>query len=152
MDLVDDDLAPSTVTRCHAALKKALADAVAVGRITASPAAGVKPPRVDQIERRFLTLDELNRIETAVAPRWQVVVPPPRCPRAGGRPAPVVCDSGRPATAIRFLLIRRRLLPQGHLGLVAGFRLSEFGLTETGNDDRPIPAIGAMHARPGRSP
>jgi hypothetical protein len=43
VDLVDDDLAPATVTRCLAALKKALTDAVAEGLITASPAAGVKP-------------------------------------------------------------------------------------------------------------
>jgi hypothetical protein len=57
VDLVDADLAPTTVTRCVAALKKALTDAVAEGLITASPAAGVKPPRPDQIERRFLTLE-----------------------------------------------------------------------------------------------
>jgi hypothetical protein len=54
VDLVDDDLAPTTVTRCLAALKKALTDAVAEELITASPSAGVKPPRPDQIERRFL--------------------------------------------------------------------------------------------------
>lgn len=79
MDLVDNGLAPTTVTRCLAALKKALADAVAEGLITASPAAGVKPPRPDQIERRFLTLDELNRIEAAMATRWSVVVPFAAC-------------------------------------------------------------------------
>jgi integrase len=56
-------------------LKKALADAVAEGLITASPAAGVKAPRPDQVERRFLTLDELNRIEVAMAERWRLVVP-----------------------------------------------------------------------------
>ena len=78
-DLVDDDLAPTTVTRCLAALKKALADAVAEGLITASPAAGVKPPRPDQIERRFLTLDELNRIEAVMATRWRLVVPFAAC-------------------------------------------------------------------------
>jgi integrase len=79
VDLVADDLAPTTVTRCLAALKKALTDAVAEGLITASPAAGVKPPRADQIERRFLTLDELNRIEAAMAERWRLVVPFAAC-------------------------------------------------------------------------
>jgi integrase len=74
VSMVDNDLAPTTVTRCLAVLKKALADAVAEGLITASPAAGVKPPRPDQIERRFLTLDELNRIEAAMATQWRVVV------------------------------------------------------------------------------
>ncbi len=79
VDLVDADLAPTTVTRCLAALKKALTDAVAEGLITASPAAGVKPPRPNQLERRFLTLDELNRIEAAMAERWRLVVPFAAC-------------------------------------------------------------------------
>jgi integrase len=79
VDLVDNGLGPTTVTRCLAALKKALTDAVAEGLITASPPAGLKPPRPDQIERRFLTLDELNRIEAAMATRWRPVVPFAAC-------------------------------------------------------------------------
>jgi integrase len=72
---MSNDLAAATVTRCLVVLKKMLADAVAEGLIAASPAAGVKPLRPDQIERRFLTLDELKRLEAATNRHWQLVVP-----------------------------------------------------------------------------
>jgi integrase len=74
-----EDLAPSTVTRCLVVVKKCFSDAVAEGLIAASPALSVKPPRPDHIERRFLTLDELNRIEAAMARRWRIVVPFAAC-------------------------------------------------------------------------
>jgi site-specific recombinase XerC len=103
VDLVDADLAPTTVTRCLAALKKALTDAVAEGLIAVSPAAGVKPPRTDQIERRFLTLDELNRIEAAMATRWRVVVPFAACTglRIGELAALQVVDLNLAAREVR---------------------------------------------------
>jgi len=69
------ELAPATVTRCLVTLKKLLTDAVSEGLITASPAAAVKPPRPGQVERRFLTVGELERLEEAIDPRWTVVVP-----------------------------------------------------------------------------
>jgi len=68
------ELAPATVTRCLVTLKKLLADAVSEGLIAASPAAAVKPPRLGQVERRFLTVGELDRLEEAIDPRWAVVV------------------------------------------------------------------------------
>ena len=60
-------------------VKKCFSDAVAEGLIGASPALSVKPPRPDQIERRFLTLGELNRIEAAMVKRWRIVVPFAAC-------------------------------------------------------------------------
>ena len=68
-------LAPATVTRCLVTLKKLLADAVAEGLIAANPAAMVKAPRQTRVERRFLTVDELARLEQAMTPRWALVVP-----------------------------------------------------------------------------
>ena len=74
---LSEDLAPSTVTRCLVVIKKCFSDAVAEALIAASPALSVKPPRPDQIERRFLTLGELNRIEAAMVKRWRIVAPAP---------------------------------------------------------------------------
>ncbi len=72
---MSDELAPATVTRCLVMLKKLLTDAVAEGLIAASPAATVKVPRQGQVERRFLTVAELARLEQQMAPRWALVVP-----------------------------------------------------------------------------
>ena len=69
------ELAPATVTRCLVTLKKVLTDAVTEGLIATSPAATVKPPRQVRVERRFLTVAELTRLEQALAPRWAFVVP-----------------------------------------------------------------------------
>jgi integrase len=68
------ELAPATVTRCLGVVKKLLTDAVSEGLIAASPAAGVKPPRPGRVERRFLTVGELVRLEEAIDPRWAIVV------------------------------------------------------------------------------
>jgi len=69
------ELAPATVTRCLVTLKKLLVDAVSEGLIATSPAAAVKPPRSGQVEQRFLTVGEFERLEEAIDPRWAVVVP-----------------------------------------------------------------------------
>ena len=69
------ELAPATVTRCLVTLKKLLGDAVTEGLIAVSPAGGVKSPRPGQVERRFLSVGELDRLEEAIDPRWAVVVP-----------------------------------------------------------------------------
>jgi len=69
------ELAPATVTRCLVTLKKLLTDAVTEGLIATSPAATVKSPREGRVERRFLTVAELTRLEQVIAPRWALVVP-----------------------------------------------------------------------------
>ncbi|MHB1784456.1 MAG: site-specific integrase [Acidimicrobiales bacterium] len=69
------ELAPATVTRCLVTLKKLLTDAVTEGLIATSPAATVKAPRQGRVERRFLTVAELTRLEQEIAPRWALVVP-----------------------------------------------------------------------------
>ncbi len=72
---LDRTLAPATVGRCLLLLKKCLSDAVAEGMIAASPAASVAPPERGRVERRFLSLDELQRLEAAVEAWWGLVVP-----------------------------------------------------------------------------
>ena len=65
-------------------------------------------------------------------------VPPPRCPRASCRPASVVCEARRAATAIPFILI---YVDYCHKTTWVWCGAPSLGLTETGNCDRPIPAI-----------
>jgi integrase len=69
------ELAPATVTRCLVTLKKVLTDAVTEGLIATSSAATVRPPRQARVERRFLSVAELTRLEQAMALRWVLVVP-----------------------------------------------------------------------------
>ena len=72
---LDRSLAPATVGRCLLLLKKCLSDAVTEGMIAANPAASVAPPERGRVERRFLSRDELLRLEGAIDPWWSLVVP-----------------------------------------------------------------------------
>ena len=69
------ELAPATVVRSLAVLRKMLNDAVLEGLISTNPAASVALPKLERIERRFLSLDEIQRLEAAVEPWWSLVVP-----------------------------------------------------------------------------
>jgi integrase len=70
-----DEMAPATPTRCLGVVKKLLSDAVSEGLIVTSPAAAVKPPRAGRVERRFLSVGELRRLERAIDAWWAIVVP-----------------------------------------------------------------------------
>ena len=70
-----DGLAPATVVRCSAVLRRILAAAVEDGILAASPAAGMARPRVDPPERRFLSPSELDQIEAAIDAQWALVIP-----------------------------------------------------------------------------
>lgn len=72
---LDRTLAPATVGRCLLLLKKCIHDAVVEGLIAVNPAADVAPPERGRIERRFLSRDELQRLEVAMPPHWRLVVP-----------------------------------------------------------------------------
>ena len=73
---LEKTLAPTTVCRCLQVLKKCLSDArVDEGTITASSAASVVPPKLGRVERRFLSRDELQRLEAAMDHWWSLVVP-----------------------------------------------------------------------------
>ena len=68
-------LAPATVVRSLAVLRKMLGDAVLEGLIAASPAASITLPPRARVERRFLSLDEIQRLQAAMDPWWSLVVP-----------------------------------------------------------------------------
>ena len=72
---LEKTLAAATVGRCLLVLKKCLSDAVVEGMIAASPAGAVAPPARARVERRFLSRDELHRLEAATSPWWSLVVP-----------------------------------------------------------------------------
>lgn len=68
-------LAPASVHKSVQVLSKVLASAVRDGRLAHNPARGVILPSLPDTEARFLTSDELLRLEDAMPPRWAVIVP-----------------------------------------------------------------------------
>lgn len=68
-------LAPASVHKSVQVLSKVLASAVRDGRLSYNPARGVVLPPLPDTEARFLTSDELLRLEDAMPPRWAVLVP-----------------------------------------------------------------------------
>jgi integrase len=67
-------LAPSTVRRTYVVLDQLLDGAVARGIIAASPAKGVQLPRIIRTEAHFLTPVELERLASAIQPRYRAMV------------------------------------------------------------------------------
>jgi integrase len=67
-------LAPSTVRRTYVVLDQLLTVAVERGIIAASPAKGVQLPRIVRTEARFLTPSELERLASAIQPRYRAMV------------------------------------------------------------------------------
>lgn len=68
-------LAPRTVREHRSALASLLRAAVVEGLLDTNPAAGVKSPAVPSREARFLTPDELARLEAAMDAWWRLTVP-----------------------------------------------------------------------------
>lgn len=68
-------LAPASVERVMRGLSTSLRGAVAEGLIAKNPASGVRPPKRSGDERRFLTPDELARLESVMDPHWSLIVP-----------------------------------------------------------------------------
>jgi integrase len=67
-------LAPSTVVLAGLLLRKIMATAVAAGRIAASPCTGVRLPRIEREEARFLTPTEVAELTNAMDPRYRGLV------------------------------------------------------------------------------
>ena len=67
-------LSAATVTKCGQILGKIMAGAVAAGRIKASPCAGVKLPRIEREEMRFLDPAEINTLAGAIDPSYRAAV------------------------------------------------------------------------------
>jgi integrase len=73
-DLNASGLAPSTVTKAGQMLRKLMRTAVQAGLLPASPCEGVKLPRIERTEMRFLTTVEVDALTAAMDPRYQAVV------------------------------------------------------------------------------
>ena len=67
-------LAPSTVRRTYVVLDQLLTVAVERGIIPTSPSNGVQLPRIVRTEARFLTPSELERLASAIQPRYRAMV------------------------------------------------------------------------------
>jgi integrase len=67
-------LAPATVTTAAQILGKIMNAAVAAGRLRSSPCVGIKLPRIEREEMRFLTPAEISSLADAIDPRYQAAV------------------------------------------------------------------------------
>jgi integrase len=67
-------LSPSTVTKAGQVMGKIMGMAVRAGKLQANPCDGVKLPRVDRKEMRFLTTSEVERLADAMHPDYRAVV------------------------------------------------------------------------------
>ncbi len=74
-DGTDEPLAPATVHKACQVLAKVLEAAVVDERLATNPARGVRLPRVEDSEARFLTADELLALEEAMPEPWSLLVP-----------------------------------------------------------------------------
>jgi hypothetical protein len=74
VDKFSKRFAPSTVRRTYVVLDQLLALAVERGLIVASPADGVRLPRIVRSESRFLTAPELERLALTIDRRYRAMV------------------------------------------------------------------------------
>lgn len=67
-------LSPATVTKCAQILGKIMTAAVAAGRLKSSPCVGIKLPRIEREEMRFLTPAEITALAGAIDPCYRAAV------------------------------------------------------------------------------
>jgi integrase len=67
-------LAPSTVTKAGQMLRKVMRTAVQAGLLPSSPCEGIKLPRIERTEMRFLTTVEVDALADAMDPRYRAAV------------------------------------------------------------------------------
>ena len=67
-------LSPATVTKCGQILGKIMTAAVADGRLKSSPTVGVKMPKIEREEMRFLTPTETAALADAIGNRYRAAV------------------------------------------------------------------------------
>ena len=73
-DLVAAGYSPSTIRRAYTLLQLALDLAVEDGRLTRSPCRRITLPRIEQSEKRFLTIDEVEHLAATIRPRYRAFV------------------------------------------------------------------------------
>lgn len=67
-------VAPSSVHRHYRTVRRCLQVAIERGRLAKNPCDLVKPPRVEQAEMRFLTVDQVDALSAAVPARYRAWV------------------------------------------------------------------------------
>jgi integrase len=67
-------LAPATTVKAGQILSKIMATAVAAGRLPTNPCAGVRLPRVERLEMRFLAPGDVAELTSAMDPRFRALV------------------------------------------------------------------------------
>ncbi|MDP9389117.1 MAG: site-specific integrase [Actinomycetota bacterium] len=72
--LTERGLAPATVVKAFQILNKIAAAAVLDKRIATNPCAGVRLPKVEREEQRFLSPAEVARLADAIHPRYRALV------------------------------------------------------------------------------
>lgn len=73
-DLVTAGYSPSTIRRAYTLLQLALDLAVEDGRLTRSPCRRIALPRIEQSEKRFLTIGEVEDLAGTIRPRYRAFV------------------------------------------------------------------------------
>ena len=73
-DLVAAGYSPSTIRRAYTLLQLALEMAVDDGRLARSPCRRIVLPRIEQSEKRFLDIDEVEDLAETIAPRYRAFV------------------------------------------------------------------------------
>ena len=73
-DLVAAGYSPSTIRRAYTLLQLALDMAVDDGRLARSPCRRIALPRIEQSEKRFLGIEEVEHLAETITPRYRVFV------------------------------------------------------------------------------
>ncbi|HEX9643178.1 MAG TPA: tyrosine-type recombinase/integrase [Acidimicrobiia bacterium] len=73
-ELVAAGYSPSTIRRAYTLLQLALELAVEDGRLARSPCRRIALPRIEQSEKRFLSIEEVEHLAGAIRPRYRAMV------------------------------------------------------------------------------
>jgi integrase len=73
-DLAATGYSPSTIRRAYTLLQLALEMAVDDGRLARSPCRRIALPRIEQSEKRFLSIEEVEHLAETIPPRYRVFV------------------------------------------------------------------------------
>ena len=88
-DLIADGYSPSTIRRAYTLLQLALELAVEDGLLARSPCRRITLPRIEQSEKRFLSIEEVELLADSIRPRTEPScsqAPTPACVPASWRP------------------------------------------------------------------
>ena len=73
-DLVTAGYSPSTIRRAYTLLQLTLDMAVDDGRLARSPCRRIALPRIEQSEKRFLSINEVEHLAETITPRYRLFV------------------------------------------------------------------------------